>query len=212
MSIRARLAQWFAPETRAVDPSWSALQASTGPGVAVSARAAENIAAVHACVSAISSALASLPAYVHRLAGDARKELADHPLASLIRHGPNNHQTWPDFIETLVASVLLQGNGLAAVERSPAGQLEALRFIPWGFVTVSLLPSGRLAYDICEQSGPIGHIGRRYRVLEGEAIHLKDRSDDGLIGRSRLSRCLGAVQTAIETHEHARSTFTNVNG
>jgi HK97 family phage portal protein len=209
MNIRQRLANWLAPEARATDPSWAGLQAITGPGVAVSARAAENIAAVHACVSAISSAIASLPAYVHRITGDARKELADHPLAMLIRHGANSHQTWPDFIESMVASVLLQGNALAAVERDAQGQLTALRFIPWGYATASMLPSGRLAYDICEQSGHMGNVGRRYRLLEGECIHLKDRSDDGLVGRSRLSRCAGAVQTALETNEHARNTFVN---
>jgi HK97 family phage portal protein len=209
MNIRARLAQWFAPETRAVDPSWSALSATVGQGQAVSARTAENIAAVHACVSAISSAIASLPAYIHRLTGENRKELASHPLASLIRHGVNSHQSWPDFLESMLASVLLRGNALAAIERDAQGQVAALRFIPWDFVSVSLLPSGRLAYDVSEQSGYLGHIGKRYRLLEGEAIHLKDRSDDGLLGRSRLARCLGAVQTAIETHEHARNTFSN---
>ncbi|WP_254434843.1 phage portal protein, partial [Magnetospirillum sp. UT-4] len=103
----------------------------------------------------------------------------------LVRRGPNPWQTWPDFIEWLVASTLLRGNGLAEIIHDSRGAVVELRPIPWDWVTVYLLPSGRLAYDVAEQAGLWGSTGRIRRLLQGEVIHLRDRSDDGLLGRSR---------------------------
>lgn len=209
MNLRARLANWLAPEARASDPSWAAVQSLSGSPSQIGPRLAENVAAVHACVGVISSTLASLPTYVHRTSAVARKEIADHPLMELVRYGPNRHQSWPDFIEALVSSTLLFGNGLAAVDRDPSGRLTALRFIPWPWVSVSLLRSGALAYDVTEMAGYLGQPGERYQLLEGECIHLRDRSDDGLLGRSRLSRCGDTVTAAATANQFAQSFLAN---
>ncbi|MCV5968562.1 phage portal protein, partial [Lactococcus petauri] len=60
--------------------------------------------------------------------------------------------------------------------------------IPWRCVSVSLLPSGRLAYDVMQHGAPWGGAGRPRRLRDGEVFHLRDRSDDGLVGRSLISR------------------------
>lgn len=86
-------------------------------------------------------------------------------------------------------STLLTGNGLAEIVRNSRGQLAELIFIPWGNVSVMRLQSGRLAYDI---SDPIGTLRTR-RLLQGEVIPLRDRTDDGLLGRSRLARASETV-------------------
>ena len=54
---------------------------------------AEQLATVVACVSAISSGLASLPARVYRTEQDGRREVSDHWLARLVRN-PGPHNTW----------------------------------------------------------------------------------------------------------------------
>lgn len=66
-------------------------------------------------------------------------------------------------------------------------------------VTVQHLRSGRLAYDVGDGRG-----GLR-RDLEGEVIHLRDRTDDGLIGRSRLSRAADTLASVLLTNLFARS-------
>ena len=66
-------------------------------------------------------------------------------------------------------------------------------------VTVQHLKSGRLAYDVGDGRG----VMRRY--LEGEVIHLRDRTDDGLIGRSRLSRAADTLAGVIAANAFARS-------
>ena len=165
-------------------PGWAGLAAMAGTAGTVSPVMAENLAAVGACVRAISSGLAALPARVYRQQDAGRVEVFGHPVAALLR-APNAHQTWPDWVEWTLAQVLLWGNALSAVVFDGAGRPVELRPIPWSTVAVTRLPSGRLAYDAN---------GTRY--LEGEVFHLRDRSDDGIVGRSCISRAPAVLQAA----------------
>jgi uncharacterized protein len=102
----------FKREQRAAtDPSWAALSGlNTASGHLVNPRLAENLSTVLGCVSSISSAIASLPAWVYRTNGRGRDVDESHPVARLILNGPNQYQTWPDWCEWLMAQVLLRGN------------------------------------------------------------------------------------------------------
>ena len=206
MGLLRTLADKFDPlEKRELDPSWHSLSALGGHHT-MSPIAAENLSTVLACVNVISTAVASLPAWIYRKIEHGRSADATHPIAKLIKRGPNDKQTWPDFIEWLVASTLLRGNGLAEIVTDRRGSVDALRPISWDHVTVSLLPNRRLAYDINETFG--GRSTRR-RLLEGEVLHLKDRSDDGIIGRSRLSRTPKVIQNGIALQEFSKSLYEN---
>lgn len=198
-------------ETRASgDPIFApAISGLSTSGQLVNARVAENLTTVLACVGAISGSIASLPALIYRWEGRDRIEDEAHPLARLIRRGPNAWQTWPDFIEWLVASTLLRGNGLAEIVTDSAGRVTELRPIPWDWVSVQLLPNGRLAFDVTEINSFFGGTGRMRRLLQHEVLHVRDRSDDGLLGRSRLQRAAAAVGAALSTQEFAGSMWAN---
>lgn len=180
----------------------------TFSGVYVSHRMAENLATVSACVGAISSTMASLPAYVYRAREKGREELFTHPVARLLRR-PNTTQTWPDWMEWTMAQVLLHGNALSAIEHDARGQVTALLPIPWSNVQVSLLPSGRLAYDVTRVVAPWGGGGQPRRYLADEVFHLRDRSDDGLLGRSRISRAPEVLGNASSLQEWSGSMWKN---
>ncbi|RQW41379.1 phage portal protein [Novosphingobium sp. LASN5T] len=203
MKLVDRMAHALGFERRATEPSWAAIGAAQGYYGGLSARAAENLSAVLACSTVIATSLGSIPALVYRMEGDRRMEAMGHPLRRLVRQGVNEHMSWPDFIEHMVASTLLTGNGLAEIIRNANGGLTGLRFIPWLAVGVSRLASGRLAYDVREPNG----ITRR--LLQGEVIHLRDRTDDGLLGRSRLSRASEVVEGVQASNTFARSFLTN---
>lgn len=201
-----RIAARFGFERRAVTVEDLLGRAANG-GI-FSDRAAENFATVAACVGAISSALASAPAYVYRRTGTERVEVPDHPVALLLRNGPNEHQTFPDLIESYIASTLLTGNGLLEVERD-GGTVAGLRFLPWPWVSPILASTGRLVYDVTEGTAVYGQTGRIRRLLAGDVAHLKDRSDDGILGRSRLSRSADTVAGALQVNDFARSFIGN---
>lgn len=220
MGLLRRIAERFDPpaEQRSrIEPSWSALAGGAadwmalkgGAPMPLTPRLAENFATVSACVSAIAQGIASLPAYVFRRIETGREIDDAHPVARLIRAGPNAHQSWPEFVEWLIASSLLYGNALAEIVADRSGRVVEIRPHPWPTVTVLMLPSGRLAYDVSDLNAFYGGTGRVRRLLDGEVLHLRDRSDDGLIGRSRLSRCAGAVRLGLTMSAFSETLYDN---
>jgi HK97 family phage portal protein len=199
-----------AAETRASeDPSWAALSAWSPVSSFASARLAENLSVVLACTSAISTAIASLPAEVQRRTSAGWAADDRHPLARLIAGGPNEHQSWPDFLEWLVASTVLRGNGLAELVTDGAGMVTALLPVPWDRVSVHRLPNGRLRYDVAGDASLPGSTGRPRRLLDSEVLHLRDRTDDGLVGISRLRRAACVVQVGLSLQDVTAAIYAN---
>jgi HK97 family phage portal protein len=180
----------------------------TSAGHLVNARIAENLSTVLACVGAVGSAISSLPAYVYRREGRGRLEVTEHPVARLIRR-PNAWQTWPDWIEWTLGQVLLHGNALSMIEHDGAGRSVALVPIPWGNVQPMMLPNGALAYDVVRSTSMWGGTGLPRRLLAGDVFHLRDRSDDGLLGRSRLSRAPEVLGNALALQEWSGAMWRN---
>jgi len=180
-----------------------------GPGRLISPTTAENLATALACVNVIAGASSALPVYVYRRVPDGREEMPNHPLMRLVRNGVNSHTAWPDYIEWLVAQLLLRGNGLSGIKTDGGGNVVELEPVPWEWCAVQLLPSGRLAYDITTYNSLAGGAGRAKRLLEGEVLHLRDRTDDGLIGKSRLQRCAAGIAAGLYVQDFAGSLYEN---
>ncbi len=220
MGFLRRLADRFdQPVERrsAIEPSWQALAGGSADWtalkgaapIALTPRLAENFATVTACVSAIAQAIGSLPAYVYRLSENGREVDENHTVARIIRDGPNQYQSWPEFLEWKIAQALLHGNALAEIKADKNGRITELLPIPWPMVTVVLLPSGRLAFDVSDINTLYGGSGKVRRLLDSEVIHLRDRTDDGLIGRSRLSRCAGAIRLGLTMSSFSETLYDN---
>lgn len=173
-------------------------------GQRVNAVRVEWLSAAIAAIDAIAGTVASLPAIVYRVTESGREEDTQHPLARAVRDGPNMHQTWPDFIQWLVAQTLRFGNGLAEQVLDGGGQLSELRPIPWDRVAPKVLLTGRIVYDFTD---PITF--QRRRLLDSEVLHLRDRSDDGLVGRSRHDRAHPVIAAALALTEFSGSQYKN---
>jgi HK97 family phage portal protein len=179
----------------------------TGAGVAVSPYVAENLSAAFAAVQLVAQTMASLsPPYIYkRDASGARAEAPQHPVARLFAGDVNEHQTVADFFELMQAHVLWHGNAYAEIVRDQAGRpIELIPHHP-SLVSVFRLPGRgrRLRYDVSDLDG-----GTR-RLLADEMLHLRDRSDDGLVGKSRLQRAREAFGNAIATERFASATYRN---
>lgn len=199
-----------APERRSGGDGWDSLSAVFGGNSSTSPRTVENLAAVVACINAISGSIAALPARCYRIQGDSRIEAPGHPVSRLIRSGPNPRQSWPDWAEFTVAQMLLHGSSLSIVERDGRGAVTSLVPVPWPSVAVQMLPSGRLVFDVGMTPAPYGGpVLPRRRLLDTEVFYLKDRSDDGITGRSRLSRAPGVLQAALGLAEYSAAIWEN---
>jgi HK97 family phage portal protein len=187
----------------------------------------ENFATVAACVQAIAGSIASLPARVYRLTDDGRRIAApDHPVSRLIR-APNDLQTWADWIEGWVASMLLFGNGLSVVVRDGNGQPRAVFPLPWfacqpilipasgggDDLAAPIVPNSRLVFDITWTMSPyplpIRPAGFPVRYFAEEMLFLRDRSDNGILGRSRLSRSPDALACALGGQSFSTGLWAN---
>lgn len=196
-------------EKRSAPTSWDLLKTGVDygadAGVPVTTYLAENLSVVTACVTAISETAGMLPGHLYRKLPDgSRVEEPDHPVARLFSGDPNDRQTATEFVEMLTAHAVLRGNSYAEIIRNPRGEPVGLEpFHPDWVSAVRIPRTGRYAYDV---STPIG--GTR-RLLPEEMFHLKDRTDDGIIGKSRLARARETFGIAIATERYAAATFKN---
>ncbi len=192
-------------EARAADPSWSALiPGGTAAGVPVSPGNAETISTVFSCVQSIAETIGGLPLLLFRNGANGDRERAtDHPLYRVLHDQPNERQTALEFREQLTAHVLLWGNGYAQIHSDAAGNVTALDPIHPRHVTVLKLPSGRIRYDVTDDAG------RVRPLLADEVLHLKDRTDNGIIGKSRIQVAREMLGGVLAAQEHGNATYAN---
>jgi HK97 family phage portal protein len=200
---------WSSTEKRAADdPSWAALidqGAISASGAYVSPGNAESISTVFACVQAIAESVASLPLILYRRVPNGDRERADdHPLYRVLHDVPNATQTSLEFREQLTAHVLLWGNAYAEIVSDASGTVTALKPIQPRNVTIVKLPSGRIRYDVADAT-----TGQMRPLLQDEVLHLKDRSDDGIVGKSRVQVAREMLGGVISQQEHGNRTFRN---
>lgn len=188
------------------DESWRHLinqGAVSASGQYVDAKSAEGIATVHAAVSLISGAIGSLPLHVYARKDNGDRERAtDYPLTRLLHAAPNEFQSALEWREQLTAHCLLWGNAYARIHRDKAGTVTALTPIHPRNVTIVKLPNGRIRYDVAED-------GKLIPLLADEVFHLRDRSDDGLVGKSRITAAREMLGSVLAQQEHGSRTFTN---
>ena len=185
------------------DPYWSNFSAARG---AVTTRRAESVSAVYACVGAIAETIATLPLILYRRSGtegEGRDRAVDHPLYSVLHDTPNGQQTALEFREQMQAAVLLRGNAYAELVRGYDGQVRELLPIRPDRVNVLLLDSGRLAFEVYD------HRGRMRRLLQEEVLHLRHRSEDGIVGVSPISAAREVVELALAERDHGNTVFAN---
>lgn len=177
--------------------------ATSSTGDTITPETAESISACFASVQAIAETIGTLPLHLYRRKGEDREKAVDHPLYGVLHHQPNELQTALEFREQMTAAVLLRGNAYAEIHWDGAGNVEALTPIHPGRVTVLKLPSGRIAYDVDEDNG------RVRRLLQDEVLHLKDRSENGITGRSRIQIARETIGLANAQQQHGGKTFAN---
>jgi HK97 family phage portal protein len=185
----------------------------TGGMGAVPAHMAESLSAVVACVSLISDSLASLPASLLVDTEAGQQPAPQTSPAWRVLQRPNAYQSWPAWMAWNAASILLRGNSLSKIEVDARGAVSGLVPVNWSWCLPSVIGSvggsPRLAYDIVQRSPESDALGLSGRLLDVDVLHVRARSDAGLIGRSVLSRAAAPVREGLEISQLATSTWRN---
>lgn len=179
----------------------SAIPAYMGnyPGFLLSNSKPMLLSTVYRCVDLISGSIAALPLETYLLDEEGFKsKYKSHPAYYILNSEPNENMTRYTFMKTLMASVLLQGNGYAYIERNSKLEVTQLIFIPAQLVSIVWImdSSGikRKRYQVS---------GFKDLVEPKDMIHVLNFSYDGIIGVSTLTHARQTLGIATASEEHA---------
>ena len=199
-----RSALGMRPRSAAGDPYWLGESPFGWPRDAVSSETAMRHSAVHRSVSLISSAVARLPAYTYRLQADGDRELnTTHPAAALLLKRPNPRISRTTFWRAIVSEMLLEGQGIAWIQRAQSGQPRALWPVPWRNTSVQLA-SGRLIYRMTLDGG------QQVVADQDDVLHFPGSSEwDETEFKTPIRAYADSVAIGLEANRYARKYLEN---
>ncbi len=203
------LAQAFASAERSTRPPdddfWYSPLASPNPsGVAVTPSLALSISAVYACVRLIASTVGSLPLFVYRrLANGGKERATGHPNYRLLHLAPNPWQTAMELREMLCGHLVLRGNAYAHTPWGRSGYPQAIIPLHPDRIKVSVLPNGDRAYEYRDADNRVIH------YAQDEVLHLRNISNDGVMGLSPLSLAANTFGFAHQVDAFGSRFFRN---
>ncbi|KKN27506.1 hypothetical protein LCGC14_0863900 [marine sediment metagenome] len=162
------------------------------------------LTAVWDCVRIISESLAALPWQVFsRRADGGRDRQADQTVDELLNFEANSETSAMDFRATLIAHVLLWGNGYAEIDKTRTGRILALWPLAPDRVEPGRLDDGQLAYRVQQATGDIV-------VLPADRmLHFRGLGFDGIRGYDVITAVGQAMGTALAMDGYAADFFGN---
>ncbi len=162
------------------------------------------LTAVWDCVRIISESLSSLPWQVFSRRGDGgRDRKVDHRVDELLNHQANPETTAMDFRATLIAHVLLWGNGYAEIDKTRSGSVIALWPLAPDRVLPGRLDDGRLAYEVQQSSGD------RVVIPADRMLHFRGLGFDGIQGYDVITVVGQAMGLGLGMDGYASDFFGN---
>lgn len=172
-------------------------------GVPVDHDSALTYSAVWACTKIISEHIAMMPWRAFEKKNGVRQVADGSLLDGLLYRSPNDEMTSFDFRQALITSALLQGNGLAEIERTRHGEPAAMWGIDWQRANPDRDRRGRLVYDIAENNG------KNTVLYAKDVIHLKGMGYDGLQGYSVIEYAKQCISLGLATEQFGAAFFGN---
>lgn len=175
----------------------------------VSRRAAMEYPTFFACVDAISSDVAKLPLEPYKIDSKGRKTKARADSTyTMLNLEPSPGVTRYTFLQSLVISVILNGDGFATIERNSKGVATSMRFEQYNHIVVYQLANG-------------GGIDCYYNLRTSEwiepsdMIHIRNLSYDGVRGVSTLDHARKTLGYSTSAEDQAGKIYSRggvVNG
>lgn len=222
MSLWSRVTGFFRKSAGSIEDWFAEFGWSnrTATGIHVNQITAMQVTAVMGCVSILAEDVAKLPAHVYRrLSNGGKKIVADHPLERLLQQ-PNGYQTRFEFVEQMMAALVLRGNAYAPIVRDGRGKPVALIPVNPDQVWLYEAPDGSLFYMVARQSPhDIAMLKTLPLMVPAEdMLHIRWLSvgaQNGLWGVSRIGLAREAIALSLSQQELAArlsGNSTNLGG
>lgn len=169
-------------------------------GVGIDGRKALCNAALYRCITLISQSIGMLPLNVlHN--DDGRETATEHPVWKLLKRQPNKFQTAYEFKSLLQSHVLQYGNAYARIIRSRGQVIQLVPIHPMA-VQVKQRDDWSVHYVVTRKDGGL------LDFEADEILHLRDLTDDGLEGMSRVKLAKRALGIAFDAEDAASRIFS----
>jgi HK97 family phage portal protein len=152
---------------------------------------------VWACVKLISQSISTLPLHVYKRKPNGEREVAkDYWLYDLIHKEPNKDMTSCNFIQSVVASLLLWGNAYIYKTYNTLGnKIISLDLISPENVSVIENLNGDLSFEYYTKNR------QKIELNSKNCMHLKGFSLDGKIGLSVIQYAAGSIGGVISAEK-----------
>ncbi len=178
--------------------------ATLATGKALSTTETLQIDTVHACVSLLADATASLPLHLYRRLpkGQGRARAFDHPVYSLLHDIPNPEMTAYVYKETIVGHLALWGNHYSYIEYDDRGvNVVALWPLRPDRMQISRGEDKQLHYLYRLPSG------EQRELMRSEVFHIPYLSFDGVLGMAPVEMARQSIGLAQAQEEYAARFF-----
>lgn len=179
------------------------LGSRSAAGVTVTPTSAMASTTVMACVNLIARSLASVPLTLYRRTQQGATPAPEHPLYALLGEMANPLQTAMEVRETLLANVLLYGNGYAEIEWRSDGYPAALWPMDAERVGLEISKERQLTYSY--YSDDFGLV----KLPGWRVLHLRGLATSGLLGVSPIRAAINAVGLSLATEQFGGRYFAD---
>lgn len=186
--------QWFA--------EW--INGTEVAGVNVNAESAMTVSAVYACCALLSRTIASLSLGMYQRDGRDIIEITESPEAYAVCIEPNDLYTSYTWRSTAQFHLSLRGNHYSRIHTDRYGYASRFEILHPDHVQ-PFLYKNKLYYQVIT-------LDFDGVLTAGEVLHLKNFSEDGLIGKSPLTAARDTIGMAISSNKYASAMYENGGG
>lgn len=170
-------------------------------GVTVTSAKAMTCPPVRCAVQSIAEAIGQLPVLVYRRSDGGKERSPDHPAYRLLHDEANDFSSAADFREQLTRDALLEGNGLALINRVDNRPIELIRLDP-AAVDIEADDLGSPRYFLRQET-------QRREIARADILHIKAPSLNGIAGDSPIKQARETIGLLLAIEAHAARLFRN---
>ena len=176
----------------------------TSTGISITPENAPQLSTVWGCTNVIADQIAAFPKGIYKRVDDRTRESKfDHPLQFLVDTEPNEFYSAFDFWHVITVSVLLWGNGFAAILRDTDYSIRGFQFIHPNDIKIyygSIDGKMVLFYELK---------GNGTRIAARDMLHFKGLGFDGVQGKGVITFARESIGLSVAAEKFGAKFFGN---